>query len=183
MPKDERSKYMLKEEFHRFVEVCPLKYSLFWKIVFNAGLRISEGLNITTNDILYSENKLLIKTLKRKGHPIIPVIIPEYLINELKMYIQKNEIIDRIWPFSRQFAFKIFKQVCKKSGLNPKYSPHSFRHGHGVLVCDVSNGNIAQIQNRLRHADIKSTQFYIHISEKKQKELCENIERYLNEKD
>lgn len=179
MSKDERSKYILKAEFHRFVEVCPLKYTLFWKIVFNAGLRISECLNITTKDILYSENKLLIKTLKRKGHPIIPVIIPEYLINELKMYIQKNEIIDRIWPFSRQYAFKMFKNICKKSGLNSKYSPHSFRHGHGVMIADVTNGNLLAVKDRLRHSSISSTNWYLHVSENRQKEICQKIEDYL----
>ena len=177
--KNERDKYILREEFHRFIEVCPLQYSLFWRICFNAGLRISECLNIEVKDILYSENKLLIKTLKRKGHPIIPVIIPEYLINEIKDYIYRNEITNKIWPFSRQYAFKMFKQVCKKAELNPKYSPHSFRHGHGVMLCDITGGDIVQIQHRLRHADIKSTQFYIHVSEKKQKELANSIEEYL----
>src|SRR3990167_7399549 len=88
--KDERSKYMLKEEYKKFIESTPEQYKLFWKIIFNAGLRISEALNLTTNDILWNENKLLITTLKRKDHPIIPIIIPEDLIDELKIYMEES---------------------------------------------------------------------------------------------
>src|SRR3972149_7107771 len=114
MPKNERDRYMLKEEYKRFIENTPEQYKLFWKIVFHAGLRISEGLNLTVNDILWEENKLLITTLKRKGHPIIPIIISKDLIDELKIYIWNNvEECGRIWKFSRQYAWKMFKSICK----------------------------------------------------------------------
>lgn len=177
--KQERDKYILKHEYIKFIENCPEGYKLFWRIIFNAGLRISEGLNISINDIIYNENKLLIKTLKRKNHPIIPIIIPEDLIQDLKLYIIKNESSDKIFNFSRQFAWKLFKSICKKSNLNPKYSPHALRHAHGVMIADITNGNMVEIKNRLRHSSIKSTEFYIHVSEKKQKELVNNIENYL----
>ncbi len=177
--KSERDLYVLKDEYFIFIKKCPIQYTLFWRVCFNAGLRISECLNLTAQDILYSENKLLIKTLKRKGHPIIPVIIPEYLVKELQSYIQKNEITNRIWPFSRQYAFKMFKQICKKGGLNSKYSPHSFRHGHGIMISDLTNGNMIEIKTRLRHASTRSTEFYVHCSEQRQKELSNKIENYL----
>ncbi len=179
--KNERDKYVLKEEYHRFIKVCPLQHDLFWKVIFNAGLRISEGLQLKPSDILFSENKLLIKTLKRKDNPVIPVIISENLINDIKEYIFKNEIKDnqKLWDYSRQYAFKIFKEICKKASLNPKYSPHAFRHGHGVMIADITNGNMIDIKNRLRHASTKSTEFYVHTSEKRQKELSEKINNYL----
>src|SRR3990167_7961434 len=184
MAKNERDKYLLKEEYKRFIENTPEQYKLFWKIIFNAGLRISEGLNLTVNDILWEENKLLITTLKRKDHPIIPIIIPKDLIDELKIYIsgsmRKNPVINgRIWKYSRQYAWKIFKSICKKAGLNSKYSPHAFRHAHGMVIADITNGDVVQIQKRLRHTSIKSSEFYIHVSEKKQKELSNKIEEYM----
>ena len=186
MAKNERDKYLLKEEYKRFIENTPEQYKLFWKIVFHSGLRISEGLNLTVNDILWEENKLLITTLKRKDHPIIPIIIPKDLIDELKIYIsgsmRKNPAINgRIWKYSRQYAWKIFKSICRKAGLNPKYSPHAARHYHGMIVSDVTNGNMIEIKNRLRHASIKSTEFYVHCSEEKQKALAKKIEEYQNE--
>ena len=184
MSKNERDRYMLKEEYKRFIGNTPEQYKLFWKIIFNAGLRISEGLNLTVNDILWEENKLLIATLKRKDHPVIPIIIPKDLIDELKIYIsgsmRKNPAINgRIWKYSRQYCWKMFKFICRKSGLNPKYSPHAFRHSHGVIIADVTNGDIVQIQKRLRHSNLKSSEFYIHVSEKRQKELSEKIEEYM----
>ena len=90
MSKNERDRYMLKEEYKRFIGNTPEQYKLFWKIIFNAGLRISEGLNLTVNDILWEENKLLITTLKRKDHPVIPIIIPKDLIDELRIYIKES---------------------------------------------------------------------------------------------
>lgn len=180
--KNERDKYLLKDEYRRFIDNTPEQYKLFWEIVFNAGLRISEGLNITVNDILYSENKILVTTLKRKGHPIIPVIISENLINRIQEHLQNNPAINgKIWKYSRQYAWKMFKSICVKADLNPKYSPHAARHSHGVMIADVTNGNMVEIKNRLRHSSIKSTEFYVHVSETKQKELIQKLEKYLNE--
>ena len=148
--KDERSKYMLKDEYKKFIENTPEQYKLFWEVVFNAGLRISEALNIFATDILWEENKILITTLKRKNHPIIPVIVPKNIIDSIQEYIWKNPAINgRIWKFSRQYAFKLFKSICKKAGLNPKYSPHALRHAHGVMISDITNGNMIEIKNRL----------------------------------
>lgn len=180
MPKSERDKYLLKDEYKKFIENTPEQYKLFWEVVFQAGLRISEALNITVNDIMHKENKLLITTLKRKNHPIIPVIVSENIINNIQGYIRNNPAINgRIWKFSRQYAWKMFKSICVKAGLNPKYSPHAMRHAHGVMIADITNGNMIEIKNRLRHSSIRSTEHYVHISEKKQKELSDNITKYL----
>ena len=177
--KNERDFYVLKEEYKRFIEACPYQYELFWKVIFNAGLRISEGLLISKNDVLSDENKIIINTLKRKNHPKIPVIISHDLIKEIEQYVLDNNITDRLWNFSRQYAWKIFKSIGKKAGLNPRYSPHSFRHGHGLMIADITNGDVMRIKDRLRHASLKSTEYYLHISEQKQKELSNKIEEYL----
>lgn len=177
--KSERDKYILKEEYHQFIKHCPEPYKLFWKVMFNAGLRISEGLAISVSDIMYQENKIVITTLKRKDNPRIPIIIPSELIVELKQYIMYRCIAGKLFNFSRQFAWKMFKQVCVKAGLNSKYSPHAFRHGHGIMIADLTNGNMIAIKNRLRHSSTHSTEFYVHLSEKKQQELALQIDDYL----
>lgn len=177
--KSERDRYMLKDEYMKFINHCPKKYKLFWEIVFNAGLRVSEGINITSQDIIFNENKIVIRTLKRKNHPAIPVIVSHQLIESIGIYIGSNGIVGKLWNISRQFAWKMFKNTCVKAGLNSKYSPHALRHSHGVMIADITNGNMIQIKNRLRHASTKSTEFYLHVSEKKQKELSEQITDYL----
>ena len=179
MPKTERQKYILKHEYDSFIENCPKKYKLFWAIVAFGGLRISEALLISANDVLYLENKILIHTLKRKGRPIIPVIFSEKIINEVKEYTISKSINNKIWPFSRQYAFKLFKSICIKAGLDSHYSPHCLRHFAGVMIAEITNGNMIEIKNRLRHSNIRSTEFYVHVSEKKQKELANKIEEYM----
>ena len=178
--KSERDKYLLKEEYKKFISNTPEQYILFWEIVFNAGLRISEALNITINDILYEENKIFITTLKRKDHPIIPVIISKNLIESIKEHLWKNPAVSgRIWKFSRQYAWKMFKSICVKAGLNSKYSPHALRHAHGVMISSITNGNMVEIKNRLRHSSTRSTEFYIHVSEERQQQLSKKIDDYL----
>lgn len=179
MSKNERDKYLLKDEYKKFIEYTPEQYKLFWEVVFGAGLRISEALNITMNDVIFEENKILITTLKRKNHPIIPVIVSENIICRIGNMRKNMEIYGRIWKFSRQYAWKLFKSICLKAGLNPKYSPHAMRHAHGVMIADITNGNMIEIKNRLRHSSIRSTEHYVHISEKKQKELSDSITKYL----
>lgn len=177
--KNERDKYLLKEEYLKFIDSTPEQFKLFWKVVFNAGLRISEALSILPKDILWNENKILITTLKRKGRPVIPVIIPKDIISELQTYLTGKSITDSIWPFTRQYAWQIFKTICKKAGLNPRYSPHALRHAHGVMISDITNGNMIEIKDRLRHSSVKSTEFYVHCSEAKQKELANKINEYM----
>ena len=182
--KTERQKYILKYEYDLFIKNSPEKYQLFWKVIAFGGLRISEALLIKINDIIYIENKILITTLKRKNHPIIPIIFPKDIIEELRIYIsgsmRKNlEVCGRIWKHSRQYAWKLFKSICKKAGLDTHYSPHSLRHFAGIMISDITNGDIVQIQRRLRHASIRSTEFYIHVSEKKQQQLSNSIEEYM----
>lgn len=178
--KTERQKYILKHEYDLFIKNCPKKYLLFWKIVAFGGLRISEALSISVNDILYEENKILITTLKRKGRPILPVIFSENIISEIQEHIWNNPALNgRIWKISRQYAFKMFKSICIKAGLDSHYSPHCLRHFAGIMISDITNGNMVEIKNRLRHSSIRSTEHYVHISEKKQKELSDNITKYL----
>ena len=177
--KNERDKYLLKEEYIKFINTCPDKYRIFWEVIFNAGLRVSEVLNITGQDIIWNENKIIIKTLKRRYHPAIPVIVPQRIIEQMKLYKEKKQIDGRLWTFSRQFAWQLFKRICIKAGLNAEYSPHALRHAHGVMIADITNGNVSQIKDRLRHSSTKSTEFYIHVSEKKQKELSQKISDYM----
>ena len=178
--KTERQKYILKHEYDLFIKNCPKSYQLFWKIVAFGGLRISEALSISTNDILWQENKILITTLKRKGRPIIPVIFSEKIILEIQEHLRKNPVINgRIWKVSRQYAFKMFKSICIKAGLDSHYSPHCLRHFAGMMIADITNGDILAVKDRLRHASISSTNWYLHVSEKKQKELSNNISKYL----
>ena len=184
--KTERQKYILKYEYDLFIKNSPEKYQLFWKVVAFGGLRISEALLIKINDIIYTENKILITTLKRINHPVIPIIFPKDIIDELRIYVEESgsmrknlEVCGRIWKYSRQFCWKLFKSICKKAGLDTHYSPHSLRHFAGIMISDITNGNMIEIKNRLRHASIKSTEFYIHVSEKKQKELSNKIEEYM----
>ena len=184
--KTERQKYILKYEYDLFIKNCPEKYQLFWKVIAFGGLRISEALLITVNDILYTENKILITTLKRINHPVIPIIFPKDIIEELRTYIEESgsirknlEVYGRIWKHSRQYAWKLFKSICKKAGLDAHYSPHALRHFAGIMIADITNGNMVEIKNRLRHTSIKSTEFYVHCSEAKQKELSDKIEEYM----
>lgn len=179
MSKNERDKYLLVGEYKKFIENTPERYKLFWEVVFGAGLRISEALSITMNDIIFEENKILITTLKRKNHPIIPIIVSNDIICRIGNMRKNAEICGRIWKFSRQYAWKMFKFICVKAGLNPKYSPHALRHAHGVMISTITNGNMVEIKNRLRHSSTRSTEFYIHVSEERQQQLSKKIDEYL----
>lgn len=180
----ERDKYILKYEYDKFIQICESlypSYVLLWKICYNAGLRISEALALKTSDFIWRENKINVVTLKQKDHPMIALVIPENLINEIKQYIINNKIKkdDKLFNFTRQWAWKIFKRVCEKANLNPRYSPHSTRHGHGMMIADITGGDIVKVRDRLRHTTTKNTEWYVHTSEEAQKKIAKDIEEYL----
>ncbi|MBM3712024.1 MAG: hypothetical protein FJW56_01090 [Actinobacteria bacterium] len=66
-------------------------------------------------------------------------------------------------PIDQYFISKKFKKYVIKAGLNPKFRFHDLRHTFGSLL--VQRGaSIFSIQKLLGHANIKTTQIYLHLS-------------------
>lgn len=172
--KSERDLYFDPDDFKIFIKVAydyNMTQGILWDLISETGCRISEALSLRPKDFNPALNTIAITTLKTKGHPVFDIIISARMISIIFKYIHLAEIKDeeRLFKFSRQWAWKEFKKILKLAGITYKHSPHSLRHMHGTITNEATGGNLQMVAKRLRHSNNKSSERYVHLSNEGQK--------------
>ena len=146
------------------------------ELLYSAGLRISELLNIKVQQI--SRDKPFLK-IKGKGNKERLVPIGSSAMNLLIIYIDtyrsnlksiKN--IDMLFVnesgsvISRQACWEMIQKYASLSFTNKKISPHNLRHAFATHL--LNNGaDLRTVQMLLGHASLSTTQIYTHIAKER----------------
>lgn len=161
------------------------------ELMYGTGLRISELLSLTINDIdtINSTVRCIGKGDKER---IVP--INDYVIISLNNYLNvrcellKNKTTKELFlnkngdKLTRKGFFKILKQLLLEKGLNTNVSPHTLRHSFATHLLEYG-ADLRVIQEMLGHSDISTTKIYTHISNKKLKEDYDNYHPRNKEED
>ena len=146
------------------------------ELMYGAGLRVSELVSLTLNQIDL-ENGLI--RIMGKGRKEREIPIGEYGVYYLKLYLEHRGMLiknhrteDALFlnnhgkQITRQGFFKILKQLLLDKGLNSDVSPHTLRHSFATHL--LSHGaDLRSIQEMLGHSDISTTKIYTHVSDEK----------------
>ncbi|KXT29404.1 phage integrase family protein [Candidatus Phytoplasma oryzae] len=153
-----------------------LRNKAIFELMYGSGLRITELLNLTLNDL---NLKSFYINIIGKGSKERIVPITKHSSSALKYYLKKirpfllNKKKENFYVFlnkkgerlSRQGCYKIFKQKLKLANLKRNYSPHTLRHSFATHL--LENGiDLRTLQSILGHEDIATTQIYTHINQK-----------------
>lgn len=143
------------------------------ELMYGSGLRISEVINLSLNDI--DTTNCIIKIMG-KGSKERMVPLGEYCIYYLNIYLKKrsqllkeNRPCDKLFlnnhglGMTRQGFFKILKSLLIKKGLDPNVSPHTLRHSFATHLLN-KGADLRSIQEMLGHSDIATTRIYTHKS-------------------
>ena len=145
------------------------------ELMYGCGLRVSELVNLTLNDI--DMINCLIRILG-KGDKEREIPIGEYSIYYLKEYLNvrdsllKGKTCNKLFlnnhgtSISRQGFFKMLKQLLKEKGLNADVSPHTLRHSFATHLIN-RGADLRSIQEMLGHSDISTTKIYTKVSDEK----------------
>ena len=182
--KKERDLYMTPEEWTAMVKCAydiNISYGLLWDLIGQSGFRISEALALCPCDFDFDKNIIHVHTLKQKDKTIVhEVQIPERLMSMYKKYFKINGMLgnntDRVWPFGRVWAWRIFKVCCKAAELNHRYSPHALRHTHCIMVLEITKGDLVKTAKRLRQKSTNMPMKYSHLTEEINKEIVGGLE-------
>ena len=135
-----------------------LRNRIILELMARAGMRVSEVLKITPNDI--QERKIIIREPKsdRQGEV---VFVPQKLANRLKAYIRdtRTGANQRIFPISYTAARAVVKKSGKLVGIDLRC--HDLRR-HAPTYASRSGTPIEIVSKViLRHSNLATTQRYL----------------------
>lgn len=141
------------------------------ELLYATGIRVSELINLNVKDInlragvLYCRGNKGVRTLPVYASAIVAVSDYIYRMRDL---IADDKSGDALFVnlngsrLTRQGFWKIVKSYAVQAGITKEITPHTLRHSFAMHL--LQNGaSVKDIQTMMGHADISSTQVYVHL--------------------
>jgi len=159
-----------EEEVTRILkQINNLKHKCIIYLIYSAGLRISEAINLKINELDYSRSTITIKQAKGKKDRIVPLskkiklVINEYLNSyKPKIYLFEGQTGG---TYSAKSIQNIFHSACEKAEIKKKATVHTLRHSFATHLLEKGT-DLRIIQEILGHSSSKTTEIYTHVSTK-----------------
>lgn len=150
-----------------------LRDAAMLEMMYATGMRVFEVVDLTLDH--YYEDEQFIRVIgKGSKERLIP--FGSQAKNRMSVYLQKRAskhiytspyvfLNNRGEKMSRQSVWKIIKKYAKTAGIDKDVTPHTLRHTFATHL--LNNGvDLRAIQEMLGHADISTTQIYVHLNYK-----------------
>lgn len=190
------------------LEAEPLQFRLLIHLALNTGCRRGELMGLKWSDIDYGSGILTVsrsnyklsgdkevKSKSTKTGKSRKIMLPPYCLAMLRQHraeqLQTQLLLGDKWQ-GDEWVFTqadgkamyptsptlLFDKFLKRHGLEHKKF-HALRHTSATLL--LSNGtNIKNVSERLGHAQIKTTNRYVHAVEQAEREAANTFETLLN---
>lgn len=164
-----------EEEVKLILTVCEnLKHKCMLMLTYSAGLRKQEVLNLRVNDLNFDRKTIFVKN--GKGGKDRFTFLSDIAMKYLKIYLAQNDL--SLWLFEGQYGGQysasslqsIFEKAKKKAKVNHFVTLHGLRHSFATHLVEKLVP-LHVVQELLGHSSIKTTEIYLHISNKYRKEL------------
>jgi integrase/recombinase XerD len=159
------------EEVKKILSSCiNLKHRAMLSLIYSAGLRRSELINIKLTDIDSSRMTLHIRQSKGKKDRVLPlsVKILELLREYFKAYKPREYLFEGQTGgmYGKRSIQLVFNNALKKSGIKKHASLHTLRHSNATHLLEAGT-DLRYIQELLGHKSSKTTEIYTHVSQTK----------------
>ena len=146
-----------------------LKHKTLLSLVYSAGLRIGEAINLKLRDI-YSK-RMLIHIKMAKGKKDRYTLLSLSFLNLLKEYYRVYKPKDYLFegqdggPYTASSAQVVLKNSVRLAGIKGRrITLHTLRHSFATHLLE-SGTDLRYIQTLLGHSSPKTTMIYTHVSE------------------
>lgn len=169
-----RRKYLTREEGRKFLRCArklPRAEALFCMTIYYTGMRISEALALSAQDIDHAIKSIRIRSLKKREHREFRRIpVPDSLLSGLRQFAD-DKAEKPLWTFSRTTGWRIIKRVMQEAGITGIHATaKGLRHAFGV------RGAIAKIPLNLLqvwfgHSQSATTAIYLAVKDDEERAL------------
>ena len=146
-----------------------LKHRVLLMLIYSAGLRSSEVINLKIADIDFERRSIHIRRSKYNKDRMIP--LSEYMTVGLQKYIALE--CPLIWlfngktlgsPYSAKAISWVMREAVKAAGIAKDVTVHTLRHSYATHL--IEDGlNIVTVKDLLGHSKIETTMIYLHIAQ------------------
>ncbi len=169
-----RRKYLTHAEGRRFLKCArqqPREAALFCMAIFYTGMRISEALALTAEDVDHSSKAVRVRSLKKRQHREYRRIpVPSSLLSGLRQLADaKTE--GPLWSFSRTTGWRIVKQVMLQAEISGIHAtPKGLRHAFGVRGA-IAKIPLTLLQLWFGHSQSTTTAIYLEVKDDEERAL------------
>lgn len=150
-----------------------LKQRIVLTLIYSAGLRGQEVINLKISDVDFERMTIHIRQSKYKKDRIVP-LSPTMAIG-LRKYLKAED--PHIWLFNgkqpgSQYSMRglswVMRENLKKTSITKEVNLHTLRHTYATHLLEQGL-NIVTLKELLGHAEITTTMIYLHIAQ------CEHV--------
>jgi len=146
-----------------------LKQRIVLSLIYSAGLRGQEAINLKIADVDFERMTIHIRQSKYKKDRIVP--LSKVMAIGLKKYISAEN--PHIWLFNgkqpgSKYSMRglswVMRENLKKTSISKEVNLHSLRHSYATHLLE-EGVDIVTLKNLLGHAEITTTMIYLHIAQ------------------
>lgn len=144
-----------------------IKHKCIVSLMYSAGLRRSELLNLKITDI--DSKRMVINVKDTKGNKERLTILSKTILTDLRVYFIKWKPKKYLFEgtnytkYSASSVLKIVKSAALKANIRKTVTPHMLRHSFATHL--LENGtDLRYIQVLLGHSSSKTTEIYTHVA-------------------
>lgn len=161
-------KVISEEEVAAIINACQnLKHKTMLSLIYSAGLRRGELLNLLKTDIDSKRMMITIrnaKGMKDRNVPLSPVVLNMlrnyYIAFKPERYLFEGQFGG---PYSTRSLDNVLKNAAHVAGIKKNINLHMLRHSYATHLLEAGT-NLRHIQELLGHKSPKTTQIYTHVS-------------------
>ena len=155
------------------------------ELLYDCGLRVSELVNLKTNDLDIQASYLRCKgkgskerlvPFGKKAKEALANYFPDrdFLIKKYNLDTKRLFITDTGRLLNRQDVYNFIHAQGLK--ISKHISPHTLRHSFATHLLE-NGADLRIVQELLGHSDVSTTQLYTHISKKRLKDVYFSINK------
>jgi len=144
-----------------------IKHRCMIGLLYSAGLRLSELLNLKIRDI--DSDRMLINVKGAKGNKDRYTILSQSLLKDLRKYYIKYKPKDLLFEgpggkkYSDTSVRRIVKRAAQYAKIRKNIGPHTLRHSFATHLLEDGT-DLRYIQTLLGHNSSKTTEIYTHVA-------------------